>query len=73
MTIRGFAIFCVVVGIVGLTAIFSIERFKQTCERNHYDWTNPAAHLPTRLRRRRIVVASKHKMCVLSCPAVGCV
>ena len=26
MTIRGFAIFCVVVGIVGLTAIFSIER-----------------------------------------------
>ena len=41
MTIRGFAIFCVVVGIVGLTAIFSIERFKQTCERNHYDWTNP--------------------------------
>ena len=72
MTIRGFAIFCVVVGIVGLTAIFSIERFKQTCERNHYDWTNPP-----RICRLGCadgeVWSRQAKMCVLSCPAGGCV
>jgi len=57
--------------ILAALAVISLRSFIATCETSHYDWTHPP-----RICRQHCadgeVWSRQAKMCVMSCPAAGC-
>jgi hypothetical protein len=71
MSIKTYALFCVIIGVLGLAAIFLIQYHDKTCQRGRYDWSNPPkiCQLGCPIGE---VWYGKARMCVMSCPGSGC-